>query len=46
MNRDYPVNNKEDFVIELPSQVEWILKKLRDRGYEPLPWAAACGIPS
>lgn len=34
MNRDYPVNNKEDFVIELPSQVEWILKKLRDRGYE------------
>lgn len=34
MNQDYPVNNKEDFVIELPSQVEWILRKLRDRGYE------------
>lgn len=34
MNQDYPVNNKEDFAIELPSQVEWILKKLRDRGYE------------
>lgn len=34
MNQDYPVNNKEDFVIELPPQVEWILKKLRDRGYE------------
>lgn len=34
MSNHYLDNNKTEFKIQLPPQVEWILRKLRDRGHE------------
>ena len=34
MNHDYSGSQKAGFVIALPPQVEWILRKLREKGYE------------
>lgn len=34
MNHDYSGSQKAGFVIALPPQVEWILRKLKEKGYE------------